>query len=202
MRSFTAFLIVSLAACGKGKSDAPTETTKPAEPTPAAPKPEPKPEPPKPAAPASDHIVVTLAENPDAKGAWRGGDIDTTKGIAYKGMNAEYRIDIPVDCPEFTCEKVGGEHWLWQNMRNATFCPKGHLVSLEFKKPEVAKQGKHVGTITTDKLNEKDSFVGYQYFDAPFEVTTLTADKITGTVDFKNDSASIKGGFSATVCKQ
>lgn len=190
-------VLLMVAACGKGKDSA--EQAKPTEP-------EKKPETPKPAAPkptvAPDHIIVALGEDADHKDAWRGGDVDASKGIAYKDMNGGYRIDIPVGCPEFTCDKVGSEHWLWENMRGDAFCPKGYLVSLELKAPQ--KQGKNVGSIATDKLHEKLSFVGQRYYDAPFEVATITADKITGTVDFTSSDGkdSFKGGYVATVCKQ
>jgi hypothetical protein len=152
-------------------------------------------------APAGDHVLVKF--QPDKPGTWSGADFDAAKAIAFVDMHGDFGVYVPMDCPDFTCERMAEEHWLWQNAQQGpSFCPKGWLLSLTPK--GAPKQGTNADAairIETTSKDDKLTAIGFEVW-GPLEIKTLTPDQVTGSVNYDSDGKVFKGSFTAKICKK
>jgi hypothetical protein len=150
--------------------------------------------------PAGDHVLVKF--KPEKPGTWSGADFDASKALAFVDMHGDFGVYVPMDCPDFTCERLAEEHWLWQNAQGPAFCPKGWLLSLTPKgAPKVGTNADASLRIETTSKDDELAKLGLVTW-GPVEIKTLTADQVTGSVNYEKDDVVFKGGFTAKICKK
>jgi hypothetical protein len=154
-----------------------------------------------PKATAADKMVVVVkraaAENKEYS-----GDYDGAKAVFYQAWGNK-TIGLALDCAMFTCDRFKGAPapgWNWHDQAElAAKCPGGHVLEIR-----LGAEAPKVGVMEAGLMNlltGRSSEVGYAG-SGKANLTSVTADEIAGSIDFKDDNGStVKGSFKAKICK-